>query len=178
MGRKSKMAEGLTMQDLAGRISKKFGLEPAKVARILQTWISAGVVLPDGDIHQGPGIYRTFQKAELYRAALIFPLARHSLPIHQLQCVRRLMDQGLKKAPNVFEHALRGQAWYFHYAILPVVLVNTTDPKATANWGKFLRKPYDDKPWGKWFDFGPPGEGPPCFDSHFTIRVDYVLKGL
>ena len=30
----------------------------------------------------------------------------------------------------------------------------------------------------KMTDFNIPNEGPPCFDSHYTVRVDYVLKGL
>jgi len=136
------------------------------------------VVVPDGDIHQGPGIYRKFQEAELYKAALLFPLLRYSVPIHQLQAVRRLIDTSLKKRPNIFREALGGEEWYFHFTIFPMGGVDSEDPKAAANWGEFYRKPYGDKSWGKWFEFTGSFKSEMLFDIYFTVRVDYVLGGL
>ncbi|MEE8125321.1 MAG: hypothetical protein V3T42_05865, partial [Nitrospirales bacterium] len=145
MGRTSTSNQGLTLKDLSGRISKNFFVSQAKVARVLQTWITAGVVVPEGDVHQGVGIYRTFKDSELYKAALIFDLTRYSFPIHRLCKIRFMIDRELKKNPGILAEAAQGKEWYLWFSFLPGKLyvkgILGEDPMV----GEFIQKPYNEK---------------------------------
>jgi len=181
MGRSSKLDQGLTLKDLSGRISKNFSVSQAKVARVLQTWITAGIVVPEGDVHQGAGIYRNFQESELYKAALIFDLTRYSFPIHRLQKIRCMIDKETKENTGILAEAARGKELYLWLSFLPGELyvkgILGKDPMV----GEFIQKPYREKPWGI---FGyrevvkSRGKGPVYFWDMLIIRVDYVLKDL
>jgi hypothetical protein len=83
------------MKAISERLATKFDEEPVRVARVLQTWINANIVKPEGPVHSGPGRYRTFTNEELDKAALIFELHRYHFPLHQLHTIRQELDNAL-----------------------------------------------------------------------------------
>jgi len=181
MGRSSTINQGLTLKDLSGRIAKNFSVSQAKVGRVLQTWITAGVVVPEGDVHQGAGIYRTFKESELYKAALIFDLTRYSFPIHRLQKIRYMIDKETKENPGILAEAARGKEWYLWLSFLPGELYVKGIPGKDPMVGEFIQKPYNEKPWGNFaYREVVKGrkKGPINLWDMLTIRVDYVLKDL
>jgi len=113
MGRTFKPEDGLTLKALAVRVAAKFDEESVKVSRLLQTWINANIVKPEGPVHSGPGRYRTFTNEELDKAALIFELHRHGYPLNRLHTIRQLIDYSLEKASykGILDEARQGKPW-------------------------------------------------------------------
>jgi len=181
MKRPTTTSQSLTMKELAGRLSKKFVADQAHVARVLQTWVTAQIIVPEGEIHQGPGNYRTFREEELFKAALIYELYSYALTIRHLHVARFLIDQQLENKRDILERAAGGEEWYFHFS-LPIV--SGKDPyvikNAKESCAYFIQKRYNTKPWGHYATMKDKNGAVTalCFRSMLILRVDYILKGL
>ncbi len=171
MGRTATVEQGITMKSLASRIAKKFNTQENKVARVLQTWVNSGIIIPMGPVHQGAGIYRAFQESELLKAAVLYEFHRNAYPIHQLKAAREFIDFLLKSKHSILEQAVLGKTWYLHLSLSkPWLLgknISETFGMKEIELGKaamFSKKPYA------------PGLGE-CW-SLLSIRLDSILHKL
>src|SRR5882724_9951008 len=67
-------------------------------ARLVQNWVTAGLVRPVPQPRGGRGVHRQFDQAELRKMAVLFELNRHRLPWAILQLAASFFDQ-LRELP-------------------------------------------------------------------------------
>ena len=108
-------SESVTMRVLVSRIATKFAAKENQVARVLQTWVTSGLLIPHGPVHPGPGQYRGFQEGELWKAALLYECHHYSLPIHQLRYIRAWFDTPWEANVKILQDAAHGKEMYFYY---------------------------------------------------------------
>jgi len=96
MGPSPKQRESISMKEFTERLARKNDEDPKRVGRLLQNWVIAGLVRPDGLIYGGTGNYRAYAHEELDKAAILFEAYRYGLPMHRLQNIRFLLDESLE----------------------------------------------------------------------------------
>src|SRR6266404_836056 len=68
-------------------------------ARLVQNWVTAGLVRPMPQPRGGRGVHRQFDQEEVRKMAVLFELNRHRLPWAILQLAGALFDQ-LRELPE------------------------------------------------------------------------------
>src|SRR5260221_5829338 len=68
-------------------------------ARLVQNWVTAGLVRPVPQPPGGRGVHRQFDQAEVRKMAVLYELNRHRLPWTILQLAASLFDH-LRELPD------------------------------------------------------------------------------
>src|SRR5262245_8309662 len=70
-------------------------------ARLIQNWVTAGLVRPVPQPRGGRGVHRLFDLDELRKMAVLFELNRHRLPWAILQLAGALFDEVRELPPGI-----------------------------------------------------------------------------
>jgi DNA-binding transcriptional MerR regulator len=87
------MRSPLSLSELVALVSDPADPDAARVtARLIQNWVTAGLVQPLARDRRGRGIHRQYGRDELCKIAVLLELNRHRLPWSVLQVVGIIFD--------------------------------------------------------------------------------------